>query len=228
MSLRCSQHNQKALIPSKLVQAGIKYISRNTHRSSSVIERREIVRDSCQAQHASLLRSSTRFIKLPIIPYIPGFDMSSVIDTCLSWIGLQRIALDSATAPSVMSTIATNTRQQISSPTKTGALLYKWLWNGQYSIFPWIPKPGKYPLQYPTYRRIINAQFVLVKYLVLLLLLFNAKSWPFVWHGESVTDQRGKRKFSDAPLSVQSSFGGPRSELTSRLDVKDSRSITGP
>ncbi|KAJ9115016.1 hypothetical protein QFC22_005344 [Naganishia vaughanmartiniae] len=61
-----------------------------------------------------------------------------------------------------MSTVAANTRKQIASSTSVGALLYKWLWNGQYSVFPWIPKP--------------------IKYIALLLLLLNAKSWPFVWH----------------------------------------------
>ncbi|KAJ9123196.1 hypothetical protein QFC22_001389 [Naganishia vaughanmartiniae] len=90
--------------------------------------------------------------------------MSSIVDTCLSWAGLQRIpAFDSVTSPSVMSTIAANTRQQIANQSSgTGGFLYKWLWNGQYSIFPWIPKP--------------------IKYLVLLLFLLNAKSWPLVWH----------------------------------------------
>ncbi|KAI5455306.1 hypothetical protein NCC49_000121 [Naganishia albida] len=60
-----------------------------------------------------------------------------------------------------MSTVTTP-RSQLAGTSSVGAVLYRWLWNGQYSIFPFIPKP--------------------VKYLALLLLLFNAKSWPFVWH----------------------------------------------
>ncbi|GHJ86141.1 hypothetical protein NliqN6_2543 [Naganishia liquefaciens] len=59
-----------------------------------------------------------------------------------------------------MSTVTTS-RNAVST-SNVGAVLYKWLWSGQYSIFPFIPKP--------------------VKYLALVLLLFNAKSWPFVWH----------------------------------------------
>lgn len=80
--------------------------------------------------------------------------MLSIIDTWLSWIGLQRISVDSATSSSIMSTIAADTRRQIASPSSTGALFYKWLWNGQYSIFPWIPKPSGYPLRDILMRRI--------------------------------------------------------------------------
>lgn len=66
---------------------------------------------------------------------------SSLVDTCLSFVGLQRISVIASNATTIMSTVTTS-RNQLAGTSGVGALLYKWLWNGQYSIFPFIPKPS--------------------------------------------------------------------------------------